>query len=108
MFGSGMAKGASGVVYVFVCDKKIPRVKGKSSIVYIGQTKQNLSTRYMRYANAFCSVGNWPFFSYIIKHYGTTGIAYLRVQDLKQAETDLLNDYYKKFKEYPPHNFQRR
>lgn len=108
MFGSEMAKKASGVVYVFVCDKKIPRVKGESEVVYIGQTKQNLCDRWMMYAEVLCEENNWSFFSYIIEHYGTIGIAYLRVEERKKAETDLLNDYYKHHKEYPPHNCQRR
>ena len=111
VFSSQEAKNASNVVYVFVCEKKIPRVKSESTVLYIGQTKQNLSSRYMRYAEAFCSGENWPLYNYIITHYGGIRIAYLPVgtaQSLKQAESELLNDYYKLHKEYPPRNFQRR
>lgn len=108
VFSSQEAKNASNVLYTFVCEKKIPRVKSESVVIYIGQTKENLSSRYMKYAEAFCSGENSPLYSYIISHYGNIRIAYLPVQSLKQAETELLKDYYKLYKEYPPRNFQRR
>ena len=111
VFGSQEAKKASNVVYVFLCKKKIPRVKSASNILYIGQTRQNLSSRYMKYAKAFCSGENSPLYKYIITHYGAIRIAYLPLgspQSLKRAESELLNDYYKLHKEYPPRNFQRR
>jgi hypothetical protein len=65
----------------------------------------------MSFAEAFCSGENSPLYRYIIAHYGSIKIAYLPFatpQSLKQAETELLNDYYKLHKEYPPRNFQRR
>ena len=111
VFSSQEAKDASNVVYAFVCEKKIRRLKSESTVVYIGQTKQNLSSRYMKYGQAFCSGENSPLYRYIIAHYGGIKIAYLpfgTAKSLKQAETELLNDYYKLHKEYPPRNFQRR
>ena len=111
VFGSQEAKSASNVLYVFVCKKKIPRVKSKSNIVYIGQTKQTLYKRYMKYAEAFCSGVNSPLYRYIITHYGRIKIVYKHfptAKSLKRAETQLLSDYYKRYKEYPPRNFQRR
>jgi len=111
VFGSQEAKIAKNVLYVFVCEKKIPRVKSESDIVYIGQTKQTLYGRYMKYAEAFCNGENSPLYRYIIAHYGKITIDYKHfgtAKSLKQAETELLNDYYKLHKEYPPRNFQRR
>jgi len=111
VFGSQEAKDASNVLYAFVCEKKIPRVKSKSDIVYIGQTKQTLYGRYMKHAEAFCSGVNSPLYRYIINHYGGIKIVYKHFgtpKSLKQAETELLNDYYKRYKEYPPRNSQRR
>jgi len=110
VFGSKEAKNAWNVVYAFVCEKKIPRVKGKSNVVYIGKTEWELRHRYLPYADKFISLFNWPFFSYVIEHYGVIRIAYLLLdkKDIKQAETDLLKDYYKQHKEPPPHNAQRR
>ena len=107
IFDSQQAKNASNVLYVFVCEKKIPRVKSKSSVVYIGKTEQNLRSRWLKYGERLCSDYNWPFFSYVIAHYGKIKIAFLPVQSLKQGETDLLKDYYKKHKEMPPKNSQR-
>jgi hypothetical protein len=110
VFGSQKAKDAKIVLYVFVCKKKIPRVKSKSDIVYIGQTRQTLYKRYMKYADTFCSGVNSPLYRYILTHYGRIKIAYKHfhtAKSLKQAETELLNDYYRRYKEYPPRNFQR-
>ncbi len=53
----------------------------------------------------------WPFYSYILEHYGEIRIDYLPFdtkQALKQAETELLNNYHKLHKDYPPQNAQRR
>jgi hypothetical protein len=61
----------------------------------------------MKYAEAFCSGVNAPLYSYIIAQYGGIRIAYSHRQSLKQLEAELLNDYYKLHKEYPPRNFQR-
>ena len=111
VFSSQEARDAKNVLYVFVCEKKIPRVKGKSNIIYIGKTKQTLRKRYMQYVVAFYSGENSPLYRYIITHYGGIEIAYKpfgTAESLKQAETELLNDYYKLYKEYPPRNFQRR
>jgi hypothetical protein len=111
VFSSQEAKNASNVVYVFVCEKKIPRVKSESSVVYIGKTKQTLKQRWLRYAKVFTSDFNLAFFSYILEHYGEIRIAYLPLdtkEAIKQAETDLLKDYYKQYNEFPPHNAQRK
>ncbi len=111
VFSSQEAKDAKNVVYAFVCEKKIPRVESESSVIYIGKTEQTLRSRYMKYADKFTSRFNWPFYSYVIAHYGEIRIAYLPLgtkEDIKQAETDLLNDYYKLYKEFPPHNAQRK
>ena len=110
VFSSQEAKDASNVLYVFVCEKKIPRVKSERNIIYIGQTVQTLYERYMPYAEAFCSGQNSPLYRYVIAHYGSIKIAYKHFRtpkSLKQAEGELLKDYYKWHKEYPPRNFQR-
>jgi hypothetical protein len=111
VFGSQEAKNASNVLYVFVCEKEIPRVESKSNVIYIGKTKQNLSRRYLKYAETFCSPYNWAFYSHVIEHYGPVRIAYLSIdttKSLKEAETELLNNYYELHREYPPKNSQRQ
>lgn len=109
LFDSQEARNVSNVLYAFICEKKIPRVKSESNVIYIGKTKQNLSRRYLSFAQKFCSRDNWHFYRHIIEHYGPVRIACLTIdtaQSLKQAETELLNDYYESHKEYPPKNSQ--
>ena len=110
LFDCPEARKASNVLYAFVCEKKIPRVKSDSTVIKIGQTKQSLRTRYLKYAETFCSDYNWSFYRYVIAHYGAVRIAYLPIgstYSLKDAETELLKDYYKLHKEVPPTNSQR-
>jgi len=110
LFSSEEARDAFSVLYIFVCEEEIPRVKSESSVVYIGKTEETLRGRYLKYADKFISPFNWPFYSYILEHYGAIRIAYLPFytkQKLEQAEEDLLSDYYKLYKENTPHNAQR-
>lgn len=110
LFGSQEAKNTGSVLYAFFCEKKIPRVKGDSNVIYIGKTKQLLEGRY------WCSwtEGRWSdaareFFNYVIKHYGPVRLAYLVIneaQSLKEAESDLLKNYYELHMELPPKNAQ--
>jgi len=108
LFGSQEARDTSSVLYAFFCEKKIPRVKGESNVIYIGKTKQSLRWRYLSYAKRwYCSPYNWVCFSHVIEHYGPVGLAYLvidDVQSLKEAELDLLKDYYELHLERPPKN----
>jgi len=109
LFGSQEAKDASSVLYAFFCEKKIPRVKGESNVIYIGKTVQKLRYRYRPHHKYYCSDYNWAFYSYVIKHYGAVSLAYLVIDDaqsLKEAESDLLRDYYKQHRENPPKNTQ--
>lgn len=111
LFGSKAARDAKNVLYVFVCEYEMPRVKSANNIIYIGKTVQTLTNRWMGHANAFVNNFNWPFYSYILEHYGKVRIAYLPFdtkQSLKQAEAELLNNYHKLHKDYPPQNAQRR
>jgi hypothetical protein len=111
VFGSQEAKNASNVLYAFVCEKKIPRVKSESNVIYIGKTKQNLSSRYLKYAETFRSNENWDFYSHIIAYYGPIRIAYLSIEtskSIEEGETELLKDYFKLHREYPPKNSQRQ
>jgi hypothetical protein len=103
MFTSQQARKVSKVVYAFVCEKNIPRVMGESNIIYIGRTNQCLGERY------------WPFPVYyyielpVIERYGPVSFAYLvmdTTEALKEAERDLLKDYYELHMELPPKNAQ--
>ena len=111
VFSSEEAKNAFSVLYIWVCEREIPRVKNKSSVIYIGKTEQNLRRRWLRYAKTLTSDFNSNFYTYVLAHYGEIRIVYSPFETkekLKQAETDLLRDYYKLYKEFPPHNAQRK
>ena len=102
LFSSQQAK-VSKVIYAFICEKKIPRVKGESNIIYIGQTKQSLQERY--WPHPVCYYIELP----VIECYGPVSLAYLVIDDaqsLKEAELDLLKDYYELHLENPPKNAQ--
>jgi hypothetical protein len=51
VFGNSQAKEIKRVVYIWRTIREIPRLKGKSNIVYIGQTQSTLYNRHYRYAN---------------------------------------------------------
>jgi len=109
LFNSQEARNTSNVLYAFVCEKEIPRVMGKSNIIYIGQTVKTLRDRYQSYHRYYCSDYNWAFYSDVIKRYGAVSLAYLIIdtpQSLKEAESDLLRNYYNLHRESPPKNSQ--
>ena len=110
LFGSQEAKDASSVLYAFFCEKKIPRVKGESNVIYIGKTAKSLEIIYGGCWTERCwSHANLEFLSYVIEHYGPVSLAYLVIDDaqsLKEAELDLLKDYYELHLENPPKNSQ--
>jgi len=110
LFRSPEARGTSNVLYAFVCEKEIPRVRAESNIIYIGQAANSLEVRYWGCWTERCwSHANLEFFSYVIKHYGPIRLAYLVIgatQSLKEVEDDLLKDYYNLHMENPPKNSQ--
>ena len=106
LFSSQEAKEASNVLYAFVCEKKIPRIKSESNILYIGKTEQRLCDRYLGYVKYFCLPCNVAFYRYVIARYGPIKILYFHTESPQQAETELLSDYFELHKELPPKNFQ--
>jgi len=110
LFRSREARDTSNVLYAFVCEKKIPRVKGESNIVYIGKTSNTLEGRFWGCWTERCwSRANLEFFNYVIEHYGPIRLAYFVIdatQSLDNAERDLLEDYYNQHMEKPPKNSQ--
>jgi len=110
LFRSKEAKNTSRVLYAFVCKGEMPRVKGKSNIIYIGHTMNSLEGRYWGcWTKGVWSRPNLEFCSYVIQNYGPINIAYLvmdTIESLETAEHDLLKDYYKLHMELPPRNSQ--
>ena len=113
LLSSSEAKKDDKVLYAFVCEKKIPRVKGESNIICIGKAEKGLEYRYWgSWTKRSWTDANRKFFNYVIKRYGPVSLVYLAQKDfivsqpLKEAESDLLKDYYELHMELPPKNAQ--
>ena len=101
-----------GIVYILRCERKISRLKGKSNIVYIGQTKGSFGARYSSSAKVqSTSKANKLKFEYIVKNYGEISISLCAFnkfgQSLLKAEGQLLWWYFQNHCEYPPLNYTK-
>jgi len=99
-----------GIVYIWRTDKLIPRLKGESNIIYIGQTKQTFKQRYKRYAKTMVTDKlNVLKYGHIINTFGSISISIARFEDfgdtLHTAEARLLECYFLNHCEYPPLNY---
>jgi hypothetical protein len=94
-------KGISGVVYVFRSENSVPRLKGCSDILYIGETQHDVWGRYIvkNDTNDY-----WHVYSYIIQQYGSIFIDVYKTSNRKITEKTFLNQYYQAHIELPPIN----
>ena len=94
-------KGIVGVVYTFRTEGLIPRLKGHSNILYVGETKHDAWSRYSvkNDANAY-----WHVYSHILENYGSITIDVYVTSDHKNTEKTFLNQYFKAHKELLPIN----
>ncbi len=104
LFGCQKAKQSQGVVYAWVTDAPIPRLRGKSNIIYIGKTIHSLYARHHRWAEVEGNEYNWPRYKQIIEEYGPIRVYFLPTSDPKAKESALLEKYYFDHCEYPPVN----
>jgi hypothetical protein len=104
LYNSPEANNARHVVYKWVVHKCIPRLKGKSKIIYIGSTLTSLKRRHAKYAGRPNSRMNWLIFKHVLKHYGAVQIHYSSVGDPRLFEQKELLQYLKRHLEYPPLN----
>jgi hypothetical protein len=117
VYGSEKAAKAKGIVYFLLSSKPVPRLRGESRILYIGQTKASFKSRYFRYANLHAtSDANSLKYKEIIKNYGPIEIAFCDYQKfggaksgnpLLQAEGQFLWWYFQNHCEYPPINYTK-
>lgn len=112
VYGDDAANVEKGIVYVLRTDKPIPRLKGESDVVYIGQTKGTFRRRYLQWAKLHAtSTANRMKFGHIVEHYGPIRIAVssfaLFGSSLLQAEGQLLWWYFQNHCEYPPVNYTK-
>lgn len=100
------------IVYVLRAERPIPRLRGESDIVYIGQTKGTFRQRYLASAKLHAtSKANRIKFEHIVSQYGAIRISvapYQRFGDsLLKAEGQLLWWYFRNHCEYPPVNYTK-
>lgn len=108
LFSTEKACNQKGIIYIWSSKNKIPRVKGKSSILYIGKTKTSLKERHYQYASIEGDSYNWPRYQYIIEEYGPITVSFKTVgtddRNLKRLEASFLKRYFEEHLEYPPLN----
>jgi hypothetical protein len=112
VYTSDIAKEDQEIVYVLRSEKEIPRLKGKSNIVYIGQTKRSFSHRYAPYAKLIATAkGNKFKYEHIVEEYGFISISICDFNNfgdtLAKAEGQLLWWYFQNHCEFPPLNYTK-
>ena len=95
-------------VYVWVTQKRIPRLRGGSNIIYLGKTTQTLYDRHYRYASTEGNKYNWKRYEHIIKNFGPIKVYFAITYNPKDTESKLLEKYYEDHREYPPANRSSR
>ena len=98
------ARETKNVVYVWVTQKCIPRLHGKSNIIYFGKTVQTLHGRLHKYASTEGNSYNWHRYEHIIKIFGPIKIFFAVTSNPKDKESELLKKYYEDHCEYPSVN----
>ncbi len=102
LFNSPEAKNAKGVVYFFMSEIPIPRVHGKSNILYIGKTIQTINKRYFKYSEHLANAKNGIFYKHIIENYGGLKMGYVITKTPRETENIFFNKYHQTYLEFPP------
>jgi len=110
VYGDKAASEEMGILYIYRTEKPIPRLKGESDIVYIGQTKGTLKQRYFVHSGKLAnSRANRLKFEHILSQYGPIRITVAPFSkfgaSLEKAEGQLLWWYFQNHCEYPPVNY---
>lgn len=102
---SSEATDKKGIVYTWKLENSFSRVKGKSSIIYIGHT---IKTFRDRYNNSKCLSIEKLYFERYYKHmielYGPLTIEVIQTAKPERCEWEKLMAYNEAHKEYPPLN----
>ena len=112
---SNEAKQAANIVYIFMSSKPIPRAKGQSKILYIGQTKRNLKSRYGNGILNIRSKANELKYNHFVHEYGAINVYFIELSvlnslagsSLLELEGQFLWWYFKNHIEYPPINYTK-
>lgn len=98
------AKATANIVYAWSTQKPIPRLRGISNVVYIGQTSQTLFKRHARYARIESAHLNWLRYEHIISEFGPIVITYAECSAPLKIEKTMLEEYFRLHLELPPLN----
>jgi len=94
----------TGIVYVWNSEREVPRLHGKSRVLYIGKAIGSLSARYTP-TNIRADVKTyWTRIFHILKHFGGISIDVYPTEDPKQSENDFMFCYFQSHLEMPPLN----
>jgi hypothetical protein len=112
---SEQAKKAKSIIYIWRTKTPIPRLKGESDIIYIGQTKRSIFARHGNSKIKASSEANTQKYNDIVKLYGALTISYIKFSDfdpenktnLLKAEGQFLWWYFQNHSEYPPINYTK-
>lgn len=94
-------KGINGVAYVYRSEKDVSRLKGSSNILYIGETKYDV---WSRYDVAKDTDNFWHVYEHVVSNYGAIFIDVYLTNNHKQTEKTFLHKYFQQHKELPPMN----
>ena len=102
---SDIAKNTKSICYIWKTDKPISRVKGKSPIIYIGQTINTFRDRYSNSNSINIEKKYYDrYYKHMIEIYGAISIEIKQSDDPKRSEWKELMEYNSNHKEYPPLN----
>lgn len=93
------------IVYVFKTENEVNRLCGKSNIIYIGQTINNLYSRYISRMSSEVEYFRSRY-KYIISTYGKITIELYVTSEPEKTESRFLYQYNSCHKELPPLNLQ--
>lgn len=92
-----------GIIYIWRTITDIPRLRGKSEIIYIGRTKNSFYSRYISKIDNEIKYF-WDKYKYIVKEYGEITVDIYKTENPEQTENNFLYQYKQEFLELPPLN----
>lgn len=99
------SRNLSNIIYKWKVENDIPRMKGASNILYIGQSTRTLHARYSPAAKFNIELDYFDhYYKYAIEQYGSLTIEIIAVEDAKLREWQELDQYHSKHCEHPPLN----
>jgi len=107
------AQQAKNIIYIWRTRNGIPRLKGCSNIVYIGQTERSFFSRHGNSKIKAESEANSQKYNDIVNIYGPLSVSYIELEKfdssttLLKAEGQFLWWYFQNHSEYPPVNYTK-